>query len=192
MQFRKLFHPALTLFASFMLYSGCTKNGETYIYGQLTATPYIDENLLVNTDTVSIDSLYIQVKIPLKEIQLTSCLSLKGNMAFALSFPVYTPRSIETISDIRIRPISNYNLSYGELDNMFADCIFSSFHNSKDTLSKDDLINYTSGALDYEIDFIFRFATPPSHIQQQQFIVELITDQNRRIADTTHSFTITP
>jgi len=151
-------------------------------------------------NTVSFDGLYIEVNIPVQTVEVANIFSLPGNVVYAYKPSPVTPIALEKITDIRIRPLNDYNTTYPAFNDMTAACTFvtSTIKAYADTLSKEELISSLDNIQSefessfHQGQFYIQLNEPPSGIREQQFIIELITDKNSRLADTTQPIILTP
>src|SRR5690606_19134308 len=77
------------------------------------------------------------------------------------------------------------------LDEMTASCTFALFSTSPDTIHKDALISQMNRCRSGIplLSFVIRITDAPSDVSSQQFIVEIITEDNASLADTTQHIT---
>jgi|GEM_PF-4044288 len=193
MKLRKLIHPVLALTVGAMLYTGCNPESDTYIFAQPSAIAYVGLFPVPDGGAVSLESLHFEVSIPTQLVHFASAATLPGNLAYATSIYQPPPVLLEKIKDIRIRPLTAYNSKYAALDDMSDAVGFTIHTRPNDTVSKDVFLmgnnNAISGLSDVSLHFQLWLKEPPSDGGAvKQFIIEIITDTNSKLADTTQSF----
>lgn len=193
MKLRKLIHPVLALTLGAMLYTGCNRKDYYYILMPPHAICISNSAPIVDGDTSSYKEMHIAVTIPGRQVDLASRFSLPSNAAYALSVKESEHRLLEKIKDIRVRPISGYNSKYAALEDISASCIFASFSQSTEMLTKDSMLTYLDAFNlgTTEMTFVIRLNEPPSDVTKQQFIVELVTEGESILTDTTQNMTLT-
>ncbi|MCB0697992.1 MAG: hypothetical protein KDC07_11540 [Chitinophagaceae bacterium] len=191
---RKLLHPVILLSAVAMLYTGCGRKNISFIYLPPHVAVFTGNEPVPDDGTASASAMYIDVYIPTQDVGYVFNYLLPGNAAYALSLPEQRHIPLEQITDICVRPLSAYNSRYAALDDMSATCSFSVLQDQSSTISKDSLLNYRNSFMDEGLYTRFRIwlNESPSDISKQQFIVELITTDDARLADTTQTITLKP
>jgi len=183
-----------TVTLAFILYTGCIK-GRKYIFTQPSATVFASNGrtVVMHTSTVSVQDMSIVLRVNMQDVKVAG-LQLPGNYAYATSFKEPAPFPLEKITDIRVRPLHAYNDGYGMLDDISEICTFSYNAEGNDTISEGSVIegiNLADDRIGMHDVYIY-LQDPPAGVHTQQFVVELITDNNSRLADTTVKFILTP
>lgn len=200
MNLNKLIQPAILLTFVFLLYTGCKRAATRYIYLNPTAMATLTTGPIPEFNTVSFAGLFIEVNTLTQTVEVASNFSLPGNLAYATSIRIPTPIALEKITDLRIRPLYDYNATYPANSDMTNACLFvnSSSQLYVDTFSKEELIaSICNVQSEFESSFrqgpfYIKLNEPPSGTREQQFIIELITDKHSRLADTTQPIILTP
>lgn len=189
--------PLVLLTVICLLYSGCERKGKKFIFVRPAATVFSKLATypvpVTDTTKVAMQDMSIYVVVNIQEINVAG-IQLPGNSAYALSIKEPDPIPLERINDIRVRPVYAYNDGYNAMDDISAICTFSRTHTGMYTVSKEEIlegINHAGRYVSGHYFYIF-LKEPPSGMQQQQFVIELITDNNGRLADTTGEFFLTP
>lgn len=195
MNLKLLIRPFFLLTATFMIYTGCNRKPIKYIYMPPGATLFTNNVPLPESSVVPLDRINIELRLNTQEIQLATTNILPANSAYALSVrePVLVP--LEEIHDLHIRPVYDYNSIYTSMDDISETCTYSYSQSGGDSVSKQEMLrNFNAGGLygTRSPVFYIHFNEPPRNYHVQQFIVELITDKNSRLADTTVEFILTP
>ena len=195
MKLHLLIHPFLILTITFMIYTGCNHKPIKYIYMPPDATLFTNNVPLPESSVVSIDRVNIELRLNTQAIDLAATNILPTNSAYALSIKEPALIPLEEIQDLHIRPVYDYNSTYAAMDDISETCTYSYSQSGSDSVSKQEMINnfnaggmYGTGTL----VFYIHFSEPPRNYHAQQFIVEIITDKNSRLADTTLEFILTP
>lgn len=201
MNLKKLIQPIVWLTFVFLLYTGCRRAATKYIYMNPQAMAMLTTGPVPEMNTVSYAGLYIEVNIPTQAVQVAGLLSLPGNIAYAFQpGDPPPPIGLEKITDIRIKPLNDYNATYPAFSDMLAGCTFvtTTMAAFADTLSKEEIISN----MDHHDDrirfnsphgpFYIKLNEPPTGTGEQRFIIELITDKNSLLADTTQPIILTP
>lgn len=146
------------------------------------------------SSVVPIDRVNIELRLNTQEIQVAIADYLPHNSAYAWTKYVPSPIPLEKLEDVCIRPLHLYNNNYGAMEDLSETCSFSYDQMRRDTLSKQHILDaINSGYYNTESHtFYIHFNEPPTGRHVQQFIVEMITDKNTRLADTTTAFILTP
>lgn len=188
---------AVPVFILAFIYTGCTQEGLKYVYKAPAVIPYAFYDYANNTPvtingSVNLKNLSFEIYFQFQQIK-TASLVLPGNQAYALSLAEPIPVPLEKISAINIRPLTNYSSNYPALANITEKCTFHFSHAANDTITLANLINDINNVNNrpYSSTY-FRLTESPTDVQTpHRFIVEIITDNNVRLADTTHAIFIT-
>jgi len=190
-----LTRPFFVLTIILMIYTGCNRKPVKYIYMPPNATLYTNNVPLPESSVVPVDRVNIELRLNTQVIQVATTNILPANSAYALSIrePALIP--LEEIQDLRIRPVYDYNSTYVSMDDISETCTYSYSQSGTDSVSKQEMIdNFNAGGIysTGRLVFYINFSEPPRNYHAQQFIVEIITDKNSRLADTTVEFILTP
>lgn len=191
----KLPFKALTILTLvFILYTGCNRRPVKFIFMPPQAILQSKTQAVTEGATVSFEGLKIELLINKQDVTVAATPPLPGNKAYAFQVYMPTPIPLEEIADIRIRPMYGYNDAYMKGDEMSATCKYSLVPEPKGHfISKDQLISDFNISTDMPRDkYYIHITEPPSGSHKQQFVVEMITDNNGRLADTTVEFILTP
>lgn len=195
MNLKLLIRPFFLLTLTFIVYTGCNRKPAKYIYMPPSAILFTNMVAVPEASVVSVDRVNIELRLNTQEIQLAGIGDLPGNQAYALTIKEPQPIALEKIQDIHIRPLHTYNNSYGTSQDLSETCSYSYDQGGTDTTTKQNMLDAinSGGTLGTRSNiFYIHFNEPPSGRQVQQFVVEVITDKNSRLADTTVEFILTP
>lgn len=189
--------PFILLTTICVLYTGCGIKDRKVIFKRPTVTAFTGSGTypapVGSSSAVATQDLSINVYVNVMEIQVAGP-QLPGNTAYALSIKEPAMIPVEKITDIKIRPLYAYNDKFKANADISEICEFSHGYTSGDSVSKEviiEAINHIGRYVDDRDLYIF-LKEPPSHEHKQQFIVELITDNKARLADTTVEFVLKP
>lgn len=194
MNLKLLIRPFFLLTLTFIVYTGCNRKPAKYIYMPPSAILFTNTVPVPESSIVPVDRVNIELRLNTQEIQVAIADYLPRNSAYALKITHPGPIPVEKVEDVHIRPLHLYNNDYRAMEDLSESCSYSYDHMRRDTLSKQHMLDaINSGYMNVGASpFYIHFNEPPSGKHVQQFIVEIITDKNSRLADTTLEFILTP
>lgn len=195
MNLKLLTRPFILLTLTFMLYTGCSRKPAKYIYMPPSAILFTNMVAVPEESVVPVERVNIELRLNTQVIQVAATSFLPRNSAYALSLKEPSLIPLEKIQDLHIRPLYDYNSSYAAMDDISNTCTYSYSQSGGDSVSKQEMLqNFNAGGLygTRSPVFYIHFSEPPRNYHVQQFIVEVITDKNSRLADTTVEFILTP
>lgn len=194
MNLKLLTRPFILLTLTFMLYTGCSRKPAKYIYMPPSAILFTNMVPVPEESVVPVERLNIEMRLKTQEIQVAIADYLPHNSAYALKIDHPGPIPLEKVEDVRILPLHLYNNNYGAMADLSETCSYSYDQMRRDTLTKQTLLEaFNSGYMNVGASpFYIHINEPPTGRYVQQFIVEVITDKNSRLADTTVEFILTP
>lgn len=179
----------------FLLYTGCGRKAGRFIYMPPNAILFTNQVAVPASSVVPLDRLNIQLSMNMQEIQTAFNNYIPGSQVYATTIKEPIPIVLEKLRDIRIRPVYDYNSRYRALDDISHTCTFSYSHSGEDSVSKQDILeDFTNAEFAfYGLNHVYiHFNEPPGAYHVQQFVVELITESNTILGDTTVEFILTP
>lgn len=184
---------ALTFLA--IIYTGCNIEPARLILLNPQIIPYhVNTPLPANTPT-TIQDFHLAVTTSTRDLRSAFNFSLSGNQAYATSIHRPSPILTDKVVSIHIRSLDGYSSNI-PIQDITSIC---EFKNQQNTTSIGNIISYLN--LEYAVDgfsdnthhqtFTIHLKEPPVNTQQR-FIIEMITDKNARLSDTTETIIITP
>lgn len=196
MNLLRLIAPTATLTIALLLYTGCYTKQDRYLYlspivGLSRITSDIGlEKELSEKEYIAYDSLNIKVNILTKSINIASILP-SSNAAYALTIQPPTLTPVEKINKINVRPTNYYDSAHLAYSDITAFCTFIILG---DTTDMQGAINYLNNPPDLHGEhipaFTIKLKQPPALLVEQHFIIELLTDNNSKLADTSQLITL--
>lgn len=190
--------PFITCLLIAVLYTGCTRTPVRYTLTQPIIAPATISNSSVPPgQPYSFSDFSLRVTVPVRDIQTACNFSLPGNAAYATTIYIPDPILIDKIEELHIYTLNAYNNNYVANTDITSIC---TFNRNTAIQSIDEIIeglnneygSFGDGSIDERYrSFNIELNESPSSSGDQQFIIELITDKNSRLADTTGTFTLT-
>ena len=188
---------SIPVFILALLYTGCTREGLKYVYKAPALIPYAfydyaNNNPVIEKGTVSVNNLSFEISFQYQQIK-TASVVLPGNAAYALSIKEPIPVPLEKIIAINIKPLTDYSSNSPARTNMNDRCTFHYSSAADDTTTLANIIDGLNNPEYSQYNRVyFRLKDAPSDIQSpHRFIIEIITDNNSRLADTSTALYIT-
>lgn len=189
--------PFITCLLIAVFYTGYTRTATRYTIEQPIIRP-VTNPAQPPSQPYSYSDFSLYVTVPARAIETAFNFSMPGNKAYAFKPAYIPPVFIDMVQEVTITSVFPYKNGETGMNDVTAICTFSSRGSTLSLSEVIDLINneyYYSG--DNKIDefsrsFEIELSEPPSSAGEQQFVIELITDKNARLADTTEIFTLIP
>jgi hypothetical protein len=173
-----------------LFFTGCGGGEYTYVYlkPDVHATSIYNPVVLAEMDLVRNEGFLLNVGLQKHTVRVAGLTDIFVNRAYAFSpsYKYITPA--EPITDIRVLPLYSYGSVTAGTD-ISSTCIFLQTRN--DTLTETEVINMLNNDVSerFSESLLDKVLIMP-HISittsiTQQFVIELITEKNSRLADTT-------
>lgn len=162
--------------------SGCVKSKLCFLKSMevFPTVRHTDTSFSSNEDTLNFDQFYFGLEF---EFTLVAQRSAFGNNLYALQLREPGYINVDKIKEIRLITLYPYNQFTAGSD---ASSLLSGGAAAIDALNQEMENRYTQFNVELALN------TPPDHTSRQQFVVELISENNTILRDTTYAFYLRP